>query len=88
MTWVASTDPAAGYNVYRSTNPPGNEGATPLNASPIVGLTYTDLAVTAGEKLGYQITAVSAQGVESPHTAEVDVTVPLFPPTGLVAVAS
>jgi fibronectin type 3 domain-containing protein len=88
LNWVASTDPVAGYNVYRGTNPPGGEGATPINSTLVAGLTYTDLAVTAGEKVDYVVTAVSAQGVESIHSNEVAVQVPLFPPTGLTAVAS
>ena len=88
LTWIASTDVVAGYNVYRSTNPPGNEGATPINPALITGLAYTDLAVSAGEKVGYVVTAVSSQGVESVHSVEADATVPIFPPTGLVAVAS
>jgi len=88
LTWTASTDVVAGYNVYRGTNPPGNEGATPINATLVTGLTYTDLAVTAGEKLDYVVTAVSAAGVESVHSNEVSATIPIFPPTGLTAVAS
>lgn len=88
LTWVASVDPVAGYNVYRGTNPPGNEGATPINTGLVTGVTYTDLNVVAGQKLDYVVTAVSAQGVESVHSNEVTATVPLFPPTGLLAVAS
>ena len=83
LTWAASVDPVAGYNVYRGTNPPGNEGSTPINTSLVTGTTYTDLAVTAGEKLDYVVTAVSAQGVESVHSNEVSATIPIFPPTGL-----
>jgi fibronectin type 3 domain-containing protein len=88
LSWLASPDPVAGYNVYRGTNPPGNEGATPINSALVTGLTYTDLAVTAGQKLDYVVTAVSAAGVESIHSNEVTATVPLFPPSGLTAVAS
>jgi fibronectin type 3 domain-containing protein len=88
LNWTASTDVVAGYNVYRGTNPPGNEGATPINASLVVGTMYIDTAVTAGEKLDYVVTAVSSAGVESVHSNESAVTVPIFPPTGLVAVAS
>lgn len=88
LNWVASTDAVAGYNVYRGTNPPGNEGATPINSALITGVTYTDTAVTAGEKVDYVVTAVSASGVESVHSNEVSATVPLSPPSGLTAVAS
>jgi fibronectin type 3 domain-containing protein len=88
LSWTASVDPVAGYNIYRGTNPPGNEGATPINTSLITGLTYVDTNVTAGEKLDYVATAVSASGVESVHSNEITATVPLFPPTGLVAVVA
>ncbi len=83
LNWVASVDTVAGYNVYRGTNPPGNEGTTPINTSLVTGTTYTDLAVTAGEKVDYVITAVSSVGVESVHSNEVSATIPIFPPTGL-----
>lgn len=88
LTWTASTDPVAGYNVYRGTNPPGNEGAAPINAALVVGTSYLDTTVTAGQKLDYVVTAVSASGVESIHSNEVTATVPLQPPTNLVAVAA
>lgn len=88
LSWTASTDAVSGYNIYRGTNPPGNEGATPINPSLVTGTSFIDTAVTAGEKLDYVVTAVSAQGVESVHSNEVIVTVPIQPPTNLVAVAS
>lgn len=85
LTWAASPDTVNGYNVYRGTNPPGAENALPLNAALITGLTYVDTAVVAGEKLDYVVTAVSAAGLESIHSNEVTVTVPLQPPSNLVA---
>ena len=88
LTWTASTDPVAEYNVYRGTNPPGNEGSTPINSSLVVATTYTDNTVTAGEKVDYVVTAVSAQGVESVHTNEVTATVPLSAPSGLSIVVA
>ena len=88
LVWLASPDAVAGYNIYRGTNPPGNEGATPINSALVVGLTYTDLAVTAGEKVDYVVTAVSAAGVESVHSNEVSATIPIFPPSGLSVLAS
>lgn len=86
LSWVASTDAVDGYNVYRGTNPPGNEGATPINSALIVGTSYVDTAVTVGEKLDYVITA-SKGGVESIHSNEVSVVIPPAAPTGLVATA-
>lgn len=88
LTWTASLDPVAGYNVFRSTTPPGNEGATPINSALVTGTSFVDTNVTAGETLGYVVTSVSASGVQSIHSNESVVTVPLLPPTNLVAVAS
>ncbi len=88
LNWTASTDPVVGYNVYRSLTA-GSEAGPALNATPIVGTTYTDIAVAAGTKYDYVVTAVSAAGVESVHSNEAsNIAVPLFPPTNLVAVAS
>ena len=88
LNWVASTDTVAGYNVYRGTNPPGNEGATPINTSLVTGTTFTDTTVTAGEKVDYVVTAVSSAGVESVHSNEVSATIPIAAPTGLSIVVS
>ena len=81
----------SGYNIYRGTNPPGNEGATPINSAIVTGLTYVDTNVTAGEKVDYVLTSV-LNGVESIHSAEVTATIPVTqadvnPPTGVTAVA-
>jgi fibronectin type 3 domain-containing protein len=90
LTWTASTDAVAGYNVYRGTNPPGNEGATPINSALIAAptTTYTDTSVVAGQKYDYVVTAVSASGVESVHSNEVTATVPVAAPTNLTATVS
>lgn len=88
LTWVASPDTVAGYNVYRGTNPPGGEGATPINSSLITALTFTDTNVTAGEKVDYVVTAVSSAGVESVHSNEVNAVIPIGPPTGLAIVVA
>lgn len=91
LSWTASTTAGVTYNVYRGTNPPGNEGSTPINAAPVTTTTYVDTNVTAGEKVDYVVTSVLA-GVESIHSNEVIATVPVTqadvnPPTGLTAVA-
>jgi fibronectin type 3 domain-containing protein len=83
LSWTASVDAVAGYNVYRGTNPPGNEGATPINTSLITATTFTDTGVTAGEKVDYVVTAVSSSGVESVHSNEVSAVIPIAPPTSL-----
>lgn len=92
LTWIQSADlsnpPVAGsgYNVYRSQTP-GAEAAPPLNASLLTELTYVDTTVTGGQTYDYVVTAMSA-GVESVHSTEAQVKVPLSPPTGLSAVAT
>lgn len=89
LTWTPSTDTVAGYNVYRGTNPPGNEGSVAINTTGLVtGSTFADSNVVAGQKYDYVVSAVSASGLESVHSNEVTVSVPLQPPTNLVAVAS
>jgi fibronectin type 3 domain-containing protein len=87
LTWNASVDSnVAGYNIYKAVLPAA-EGASPINSSPVTGLTYTDTNVSAGQSLEYSVTAVSASGVESSHV-QVNTTVPLAPPSNLKAVAS
>jgi hypothetical protein len=81
LTWTASTDAVAGYNVYRSTNPPGNEGATPINAALVTGTTYVDTPLIPG-LYGYTVTSVEG-GVESVHTAEVTARILPAPPTNV-----
>lgn len=63
IQWNASPPPVSGYNVRRGTAP-GNEGSVPLNATPIVGTSYTDNTVYPGVAYSYEVTAVY-NGVES-----------------------
>ncbi len=86
LTWIASTDQVDSYNVYRGTNPPGNEGATPINAAPIMGLTYVDTTIVPG-KYDYVVTSVKS-GIESIHSNEITVSLPPAPPTGLAVSVS
>lgn len=90
LSWTASADAAANptltYNMYRGTNPPGNEGATPINAAPITGTTYTDSNLQPG-KYDYVVTSV-LNGAESVHSNEVTAVILPAAPTGLVVEAS
>lgn len=92
LTWLQDPDVPVpygagdGYNIFKGI-PPGADGATPINATPVQALTYVDNAVTAGVEYDYYITAVQG-GLQSAASTHVQATVPLFPPTGLVAVAS
>ena len=60
IAWAAVTG-AVGYNVYR------NGGKA--NSSPVVGTSYTDAGLAAGTSYAWTVTAVDANGAESPPSA-------------------
>ncbi|MGA8111537.1 MAG: choice-of-anchor D domain-containing protein [Acidobacteriaceae bacterium] len=65
LTWSApasSSDPVAGYNVYRQT---GTGSYQLLNASVNAPTTYTDTTVQSGVTYNYEVKSVDAQGNES-----------------------
>jgi hypothetical protein len=74
LTWTASQDPVVGYNVYRG----GTQGGpyTKINAVVNAPTNYTDSTVSAGATYYYVVTAVDANGVESPRSNEAKVTIP------------
>lgn len=81
LTWAAGTipDPVAGevivgYNVYRSTTAGGPY--TQLNSSPVVALTYSDSAVSAGQTLYYVCSTVDSLGNVSGYSNQASATVP------------
>jgi fibronectin type 3 domain-containing protein len=76
LSWTASTTPGVlGYDVYRGTTS-GGESSTPLNSSPINGITFTDSNVTAGQAYYYVITTVNSNDAQSASSSETSVTVP------------
>jgi hypothetical protein len=79
ISWNPSPGPISGYNVRRGTAP-GNEGSTPLNATPIVGTTYTDTTVYPGVSYSYEVTAVY-NGVESAESVGIFTAPVPFPPS-------
>jgi fibronectin type 3 domain-containing protein len=85
LTWKASTDTVAGYNIRRATTP-GGETGSPINSTPITGLTYEDSNVVAGTTYYYVVTAVSSAGVESAPSNEAKDTIPFAPPSTLTVV--
>lgn len=87
LTWNASTDAVAGYNVYRGLAA-GTESITSLNGTTLVtALTYVDTNVLLGQTYSYVVTAVE-NGVESLHSNEAITAVSLpSAPTNLVAKA-
>jgi hypothetical protein len=77
LNWDApssSSDPVAGYNVYRSAN--GSGSFTKLNGSPETQADYTDTAVTSGSTYVYEVKSVDAGGVESGASNQITLSVP------------
>ena len=69
--WTASSDTAVnGYNIYRTTT----SGTDYVNVGTTSALSFTDHTVVAGTTYYYVVTAV-ADGVESPESSEIQVTV-------------
>ena len=76
LTWGApasSTDPVAGYNVYRSAN---GGGYQLLNASVNAPTSYSDSTVQSGTSYQYYVESVDAQGNQSTPSNTWSVTVP------------
>jgi fibronectin type 3 domain-containing protein len=77
LTWAApngSSDPVAGYNVYRSTG--GSSAYTLLNPSVDTQTSYLDTNVQTGLTYDYIVKSVDAAGVESTASNEATATIP------------
>ena len=75
LSWTASNSSGVtGYNIFRKTGSAGT--FTKLNSSPVVGTTYTDNSVQAGQTYYYVTTAVGSTGLESSHSNQVMAVVP------------
>ncbi|HEV2277066.1 MAG TPA: fibronectin type III domain-containing protein, partial [Acidobacteriaceae bacterium] len=77
LSWSAptsSTDPVAGYNVYRSSN--GGSTYQVVNSAVNTPTTYTDSGVQAGASYVYYIESVDAQGNQSAPSNTWSVTIP------------
>jgi hypothetical protein len=81
LTWGAGTiqNPAsgqvvAGYNVYRSSVSGGPY--TQLNATPVVGLAYTDSAVSPGQTWYYVCSTIDSLGDVSSYSSQAAATLP------------
>lgn len=59
----SSSDPVAGYNIYREIS--GGSSYQRLNATAAAGTTYTDNTVVVGTTYTYYVTSVDAAGTES-----------------------
>lgn len=77
LTWTASpTIGVIGYYIYRGITT-GGESSTPLNSTPVNATTYIDLAVVAGQKYYYYVTAVASDGItQSGASNEASDTIP------------
>jgi hypothetical protein len=77
LSWdapVDSTDPVAGYNIYRS---PGGSSTYQLLNSSVEALTaYVDSTVQNGTSYDYIVESVDSSGVESVPTSPVALTIP------------
>jgi Abnormal spindle-like microcephaly-assoc'd, ASPM-SPD-2-Hydin len=75
LSWDASiSNGVSGYNVYRATTS-GGYSTTPLNASPVTTMAYTDSTVTSGDQYFYVVTAVDGSEASS-DSNEVSVSIP------------
>jgi hypothetical protein len=74
VNWGASTSTVAGYNVYRGTVSGGPYSK--VNTTLIPGLTFTDTTVSSGATYFYVVTAVAADGTESPFSSQVQAVIP------------
>jgi hypothetical protein len=66
LSWEAptsSTDPVAGYNVYRSLS--GTASYTLLNSAVVTQTTYVDSNIQDGQTYDYIVVSVDASGIES-----------------------
>jgi len=89
LSWTSGTSvpgvTVVGTNVYRGVVAGGPYGK--LNATPVTGTSYTDLAVTQGVTERYIVTAVSSTGNESAWSNEASAVIPPNPnpPAALAA---
>ena len=77
LTWNAptgSTDPVAGYNVYRA--PSNTTTYALLNSSPETETAYVDSTVVSGQIYDYIAESVDASGVESSPSNIFSVAIP------------
>jgi hypothetical protein len=74
LNWTASTSQVVGYNVYRSDTAGGSYRK--LNTALVVGTTFIDYLVQAGQTYYYVTTAVDSAGNESGYSNQANATIP------------
>jgi len=73
LSWNPSASTVDGYRVYRSTT--SGSGFSPLT-SVVSELSFADDTVVSGDTYYYVVTAVDAQGDESPHSNQASAVIP------------
>ena len=73
VTWNASTSTVVGYNVYRGVQ---SGGPYQMLNTTLQGLSFSDGTVQSGTTYFYVVTAVDANGVESPFSTEASAIIP------------
>lgn len=74
LGWAASTSTAAGYNVYRGSQPGGPYVA--INSGLDASTSYTDNSVQAGQTYYYVVTAVDGSSNESVYSNQAQAVIP------------
>lgn len=77
LSWdapVGSSDPVAGYNIYREIS--GSGSYLLLNSTVNTPTTYTDGGVTPGDSYTYYVESVDSEGNQSSPSTTISVTVP------------
>lgn len=74
LNWDPSTVAVSGYNVYRGMQSGGPY--TELNSSLVLGITYIDNLIQAGQTYFYVVTALDSNNLESSFSNEISVTIP------------
>ncbi len=74
LSWQASSSPAMGYFIYRSTK--GSGSLSKLNAALTDSTSFTDSTVASGETYQYEVTSVSSKNIESAASNQITVTIP------------
>jgi hypothetical protein len=76
LSWNAptsSSDPVAGYNIYRLM---GTGSFVLINSSPDSAVAYGDSTVVSGATYSYEVKSVDASGVESAPSNQITLTIP------------
>ncbi len=74
LDWNPSSSSVAGYHVYRGGAPGGPYSR--ITGSMVSALNFKDIEVQSGGRYFYVVTALGADGIESPFSNEVDADIP------------